>query len=194
MKKILMFLFVILFILSIQRVKAQDYRLILNKQEGIYYARTGGTLPYKSSQFSIYMLGDNIAYCIEPSKNITTYNYVSTDGYIDLPYSEELKEELELIGYYGREYPGHDNVRYSMAAQALIWEKTSGQTVTFWTERYEKGTKIDVSNEKQEIMKLVEEHKVLPNIPSNINIDVKNNIELIDSNNVLHNFEIESCG
>ena len=191
MKKILMVLFVMLFF-SITNVEAQNYKLFLDKQEGIYYARSGGSLPYKSSQFSIYRFGDNIAYCIEPNKNITTYNYISTDGYIDLPYSDELKEELELIGYYGREYPGHDNVRYSMAAQALIWEKTGGQTVTFWTERYEQGNMSDVSKEKKEIMDLVHKHKILPNIPDYINAYVKKNIEIKDTNNVLDNFYVEN--
>ena len=40
MKKILMVLFVMLFF-SITNVEAQNYKLFLDKQEGIYYARSG---------------------------------------------------------------------------------------------------------------------------------------------------------
>ena len=192
MKKVLMLLLVLFCLFQISEVKAQTYKLTLKRQEGIYYARRGGTLPYKSSQFSIYMFDDNIAYCIEPSKNIETWNYVSTDGYIDLPYSDELKKELELIGYYGREYPGHDNVRYSMAAQALIWEKTGYDSVTFWTEKDEQGEQIDVSSEKEEIMRLVNRHKILPNLPNKVNGYVNKELTIKDSNSVLNDFKIVS--
>ena len=131
--------FVILFFQ--RQVYAQT--LTLEKQEGIYYTRFSSDF-YKSSQFSIYKVGNNIVYCIEPTKQITTYNYIDKDDYISLNLSEEEKENIALYGYYGREYPGHDNVRYSMAAQALIWEATSNQKVTFWTEQYEKGSQIDI--------------------------------------------------
>ena len=194
MKKILMVLFVLFCLFSVQEASAQTYKLTLKKQDGIYYARQAGKLPYKSSQFSIYMLDDNIAYCIEPSNNITTYNYVSKDGFIDLPYSDELKEKLELIGYYGREYPGHDDVRYSMAAQALIWELTGTGNVTFWTERYEKGTKIDVSKEREEIMNLVNNHMNTPDLGDNILAYLNHEIVLKDKNNLLSEFEIYSTG
>ncbi len=175
---------------SIKTVDAQTYKLTLEKQDGIYYARKGGDLPYKSSQFSIYKFGDIIAYCIEPSKQITTWNYTVNDGFIDLSIPNELKEKLELIGYYGREYPNHDNVRYSMATQALIWELTGNQEVTFWTERYEKGTLIDVTKEKEEIMALVNKHYVLPNIPDNIEAYLKKEIIIQDDNQVLNDYEI----
>ena len=193
MKKLMMIFFILLCIFSIKNVYAQDkYTLSLEKQDGIYYARRGGDLPYKSSQYYIYKFGDIIAYCVEPSKQITTWNYVVENGYVDLPYSDELKEKLELIGYYGREYPNHDNVRYSMAAQALIWELTSNQKVTFWTEKNEKGEEINVEREKQEIMDLVNHHNTLPNLPTNISAFVKKKVEIVDTNNVLNSYEVVS--
>ena len=193
MKKILMLILGIICLFIVPEVKAQTYRLNLLEQKGIYFRRTGGTLPDKSGPFSIYMVGNNIAYCIEPSKNIKTFDYVTADGFVDLPYSNELKEKLELYGYYGREYPGHDNVRYSMAAQSLIWNATSGQTVTFWTSQ-EGGSQIDVSKEINEILKLVEKHRRLPNLPSNIYADTMHEYVLEDSNKALDNFEVISGG
>jgi len=191
MKKLMMVFFILLTFFSIKDTYAQEkYKLTLERQEGIYYARSGGDLPYKSSQFSIYKFGDIIAYCIEPSKQIKTWNYVTSDGFVDLPYSKELIEKLELIGYYGREYPTHDNVRYSMAAQALIWELTSNQKVTFWTKKNEEGEEIDVRKEKEEIISLVNNHHTLPNIPTSIDLYVKQKKEIIDTNNVLNSYEI----
>ena len=192
MKKVLVVLLTLFGLFSCQKVLAQNVKLTLKRQANIYYARTGGTLPYKSSQFSIYMLGDDIAYCIEPSKNITTYNYKTKDGYIDLNYSDELKEKIELIGYYGREYPGHDDVKYSMAAQALIWEVTSGQKVTFWTKRYEEGNKIDITKERNEIMNLVNNHKKVPSFKEEIKGYINKEIVLTDENNLLNNFVVSN--
>ena len=114
----------------------------------------------------IYKMNGMFEYCIEPGKHISTYTYVGTSDFIDLGFSEELKEKLELIGYYGRDYPGHNNVRYSMAAQALIWELTGVDSVTFWTKVNEGGEEIDVSKERNEIVNLVNSHKTLPNIKS----------------------------
>lgn len=190
MKKILMLLLIVFCLFTISKVEAQTYTLTLKGQDGIYFARHGGTLPDKTGPFSIYMVGDVMAYCIEPSKNIKTYNYVAADGFVDLPYSDELKEKLELIGYYGREYPGHDTVRYSMAAQALIWEATSGQTVTFWTGPNETGNEIDVSYEKTAIMLLVNKYKQYPIISSNITGNLKREITIHDGNQVLREYEV----
>lgn len=194
MKKILMVLFALFILFGVQEGFAQTYKLTLDKQKDIYYVRKGDILPYKSSQYSIYRLGDNIAYCIEPSNNITTYNYVDNGEYIDLPYSDELKEKLELIGYYGREYPGHNTVYYSMAAQALIWELTGTGEVTFWTMKDGNGTMIDVSNERNEIMNLVNNHKDTPCFGDNIEAYFQKELVLEDNNHLLSEFEPKSTG
>ena len=190
MKKILMVFLMLFFLLTASKVEAQDFKLTKIDQDGIYFVRTGGTIPDKVGKFAIYYLGDNLAYCIEPSKSIKTEDYVSADGFVDLPYSDELKEKLELIGYYGREYPEHDTVRYSMAAQSLIWEAIGGQTVTFWTGSNGTGNEIDVSYEKRVIMLLVNKHKRLPNISKEINAHLKNEISISDGNQVLRDYEV----
>ncbi len=188
MKKIMIVLF-ILFVFSIKSVYAQDqYKLTLLKQDNIYYYRVGENVN-ESLNYYLYKFGDMYAYCLEPGINITTYNYIGIDNYIDLPFSDALKEKLELIGYYGREYPGHDNLKYSMAAQALIWEEISNTKVSFWTKAYGKGEEINVGKERNEIMNLVNRHQLLPNI-SNLDGFVKKEIIVEDSNNVLENYEI----
>ena len=190
MKKIIIF-FLILIIISIEKVNAQTYKLTLEKQEGIYYVRKGDILPYKSSQFSIYKLDGITAYCIEPSHNITTFNYHDSGEEMDLPYSDELKEKISLIGYYGREYPNHNHVYYSMAAQALIWELTGTGEVSFWTEKDGKGDEIDINKEKKEILQLVEKHSKIPNIK---NIDLEFGIEKTITDDLFKDYIVSDDG
>lgn len=189
MKKVLMILVFIILLMG-KQVYAQTYKLTLEKQKGIYYARKGKDF-YKSSAFSVYKMGDTIVYCIEPTKQITTYNYIDKDNYISLNLSEEEKENIALYGYFGREYPGHDDIKYSMAAQALIWEATSDQKVTFWTLQNEKGDPIDITKEKNEILELVNNHKKKPTLPTIITGGLINKEIIInDDNNVLNNYEV----
>ena len=101
---------VFVMILLGKQVYAQTYKLTLEKQDGIYYTRVSSDF-YKSSQFSIYKMGDMIVYCIEPTKQITTYNYIDENNYLSLNLSDEEKENIALYGYFGREYPSHDNVK-----------------------------------------------------------------------------------
>ena len=195
MKKIMMVIFTLIIIFSVKNVFAQDqYKLTLEKQSGIYFSRHGENFNDDSYPYYLYRFGNIYAYCLQPGKHFKTYEYVGVNNFINLSFSEEILEKLELIGYYGRDYPGHDNIRYSMATQALIWELTGVDTVTFWTQQYEKGTEIDVTSEKNEIMKLVNEHKSFPNIGKSIIGDMNKEIVINDTNKLLEKYEIENNG
>ena len=194
MKKIMMF-FLILIIFSIENVLAQNqYHLTLQKVDGVYILRRGVNYNDDSHEYYLYKFNDMFVYCLEPGKSIGTYDYVGVDTFVNLSLSEKVQEKIELIGYYGRDYPGHDNVRYSMAAQALIWELTGVDTVTFWTKVNGGGNQIDVTNERNEIMRLVNNHLKLPSIEDNIKANLQEEIVINDLNGVLNNYEIESNG
>ena len=193
MKKIMILFFMLIYIFSIKSVFAQqEYHLTLEKQDGIYFSRKGANFSDDSYPYYIYRFGNMYAYCLQPGKHFKTYDYVGMDNFVDLSFSDEVKEQLELIGHFGRDYPGHDNVRYSMAAQALIWELTGVDTVTYWTEQYEQGQEIDVTAEKNEIMSLVNKAKLFPNISNNITGNLNREISIVDSNKILENYEIEN--
>ncbi len=195
MKKIMMLFLALIIIISVKNVKAQSqYNLTLEKQEGIYFSRRGKNFNDDSYPYYLYKFGDIFAYCIEPGKHITTYTYVGEEEFVDLGFSEELKEKLELIGYYGRDYPGHNNIRYSLATQALIWELTGVDTVTYWTGQNETGKEIDVSEERNEIMRLVNNHKTLPMFYTNYFGHLKQQMRIVDSYNVLNSYEIIDNG
>ena len=193
MKKIMIFIFMLIYLFSIKNVFAQDqYKLTLQKVDGIYFSRKGSNFEDDSYPYYLYKFGDIYAYCMQPGKHFKTYDYVGINNYVDLPFSSELMEKLELIGHFGRDYPNHDNIRYSMATQALIWELTGVDKVSFWTKQYEQGEEIDVTNEKNEIMRLVNKAKLSPNISKNIIGIVNREITINDSNNVLSDYEIEN--
>ena len=195
MKKIMILFLALIIVFNAKDVFAQDqYKLTLEKQNGIYFSRRGVNFNDDTNSFYLYKFGDIYAYCIEPGKKITTYTYVSEDDFNNLKFSEELKEKLELIGFYGRDYPGHNNIRYSMATQALIWELTGVDTVTFWTKNNEKGEEIDVSSERNEIINLVNNHHKTPKFETNYYGNLKHEIRINDENKVLENYEVINNG
>lgn len=194
MKKILMFLLALIIIFSVKEVYAQDqYKLTLEKQSGIFFLRKKANSPDDSQQFYVYKMDGIFAYCIEPGVRVTTTTYVENDN-IDLGFSDELKEKLELIGYYGRGYKNHDSVRYSLATQALIWEQVGIDSVTFWTKINGEGEEIDVSPERNEIMRLVNNHKTLPSFNTHYYGNLKHEMVIDDVNNVLDDYEIIDNG
>ena len=195
MKKILMLFLALIIIFNVKNVYAQeDYHISFQKIDGVYSYRIGENYNNDSHSYYIYKFGDMIAYCLQPGKSFKTYDYLGEDNFVKLSLSEEVQEKIELIGYYGREYPGHDTTRYSMATQALIWELTGVDSVTYWTELNGKGKEIDVTNERNEIMRLVNIHKTLPSISKSITGSINKEIIITDANNVLENYEIIDSG
>lgn len=128
------------------------------KVPDVWYTRRGGGKPYMSAQYETYSMDGKVVYCIEPGIDITTTSYLGYDGLQASPYSAEISKKIELIGHYGYDYPGHQTLRYRMAAQALIWETTGGQIVEFWTQASGYGDYINIDAEKNEIMRLVNSH------------------------------------
>ena len=67
MKKSLMMLLVLIILLTTKNVFAQDqYKLTLEKQNGIYFSRRGKNFNDDSYPFYLYKFGNIFAYCIEP--------------------------------------------------------------------------------------------------------------------------------
>ena len=191
MKKIIMGLLLLLSIFNIEKVHAQTYQLDRESIYDVYYVRSGGDVPAKEGIFNVFRFNGEIAYCIEPGKTITTNNYKVENGYINIPYSDDIKDKLELVGYYGSEYPGHDGIRYIMATQALIWELTGSGDVTFYTGE-DKTTVIDISKERNEILFLVNNHSKLPTIASGIKGEYYD--KLVFQDELLNDYEITNYG
>lgn len=173
----------------IPKIKAlSKYNLVKDDYENIYYVQNGMPDHYGSDIQFKFTLNGKTAFCMDPIAPITKYEYngipLSTTNY-----DKEMQDYLNKVIYYGYDYPGHQNERYYMATQALIWEHISNYIIEFYTERYGYGEYIDVSAEKNEIMNLINNHDNLPSfVNKNYNYNPTNYLEFEDNN--LSDFEI----
>ena len=186
MKKIFVFMFSILTFLISVNVKAEQ--LVMNYYGNPYYVISGNG-NYHSSIVTYFEINGEVAYCVEPGILITDFEYHEED-INSLPYSNNQINLIKLIGYYGYEYPNHQTSEFRMATQALIWETIRGENVEFYTEKNGGGALVDVSNERNEIMSLVNNHYTIPNFGTDFTLSINQDNVLIDSNNVLSDFEI----
>lgn len=156
-----------------------------------YYTRRGGGKPYMSAQWNLYDLDGKTAYCIEPGVNIITSDYEGAIGWINSPYSDEVNRKIQLYGYYGYNYPGHENLRYRAAAQSLIWEATGGQIIEFWTEKYGNGNFINLNAERNEILRLASTHYEVPTFDSDTkDAVIGETTTFTDTKGILSNFDV----
>ena len=175
--------------LGLNRVKAEEqYHLNQVIYDNYYYVQNGLPEHYGSDIQYRFSIDGKFAYCMDPKLAI------NTSEYFGIPFSKtiydlETQKYLNKIIYYGYEYPNHQNFRYYMATQALIWEKISGYLIEFYTERYGHGDYVDISFEKNIILNLIGESESLPYFAGNeYNYNYTNYLEFVDS--YLKNFEI----
>jgi len=189
MKKIFMFMLVIFLFSFSKNVLAESVeKLTLDYQNNPYYYRIWENHT-DSARLRFYNLNGEVAYCVEPGINITSDTYVSIDN-SNFPFSNEILERIKLIGYYGYEYPNHSTNNYRMATQSLIWETVRNIQVNYYTGINGTGNLVDIANEKNEIMRLVNNHYVVPNINNDLKLSINKDNVLVDTNQVLNDFEI----
>ena len=172
-------------------VQAEEVRIKYNKLQGIAYNRKLDG-KFKTNTATMFQMGDRIAYCIEPGVEILDNYYdIYTDWDI-VDFSDDLKEYIEKIGYYGYDYPGHQTNYYYIAAQELIWKAVRPEIEVVWTtgENYS-GEVIDISKEKTEILDLVKNHDLKPSFSEKeFKGEVGSMITLEDENNVLDEYDL----
>ena len=195
MKKLFTFLlFLSICLTSHYNVQALDSaKITYHRLDNIVYNRKIGN-NFKTNYVTMFKLNDRIAYCVEPGVEITESYYDIYTDWSKVNFSDELKEYIEKLGYYGYEYPGHQTSRYYIAAQELIWKAVKPETEVVWTTgKNYTGEVIDVSKEKEEILSLVQKHDLKPSFSEkSFKAVVGNKIVLEDENNVLDDYEISS--
>lgn len=172
-------------------VQAEEVRITYNKLKGIVYnQKIDGKL--KSNTVTMFQMGDRIAYCVEPGVEITDNYYDIYTDWSKVNFTDELKEYIEKVGYYGYEYPGHQTNYYYIAAQELIWKAVRPDIEVTWTTGENMtGNIIDISKEKEEILDLVNKHDLKPSFSETLVKDeVGKTITLTDENNVLNDYDI----
>lgn len=144
------------------------------------------------SQMGYLYANGILAYCIEPEVGLSEFIY---DSYLDFGIeglTPIQKEQMELIATYGYQYSGHQSDRYYMATQELLWETIGYQEVYFTTGAGMQGLRIDVSAEKNEIMRLIQMDWKKPSFDeSTVIVSMGSEISLVDQNAVLSSYQIE---
>lgn len=129
-----------------------------------YYVRQrddgSGRYPGTLKEFT---LDGKTAYCIEPGVPPGTTDY-SSGQWEHSSLDEKYKKLITLYAYYGYDYPGHQDIKYRAATQALIWEAVlhDGSKVKYYNGNNGTGGEIDISAERAEIVNLVNDHNKLP--------------------------------
>lgn len=146
--------------------------------------------------FKIFQFDGRPVYCIELGKDIIDTHYTETTDYESLGYTKEQMDYINLISYYGYEYPAHrsDN-RFYMAAQELIWEYLTGIDV-YWTNELNLNNpyQLNLESYKRKILYFINRHSIKPSIESSYQFNVSDEIKIDDNNDVLRDYEIIDDG
>lgn len=158
---------------------------------GYWYERSDNGANYSSWKLENYYVDGNVAFCIEPG--IPEGNPMQQATWEDTGLSNNIKQRVLLLAYYGYQYNGHQTQGYRAATQALIWETILGGNtrVTFNTARYGAGTPYNVDTERNIINNLVAQHYTKPSFNgTTVTAQVGTSVTLTDTNNVLSNYEV----
>ena len=189
-KKITLLLFSSLVIFAFtSSVKAE--KISYKKIDGVYYNQLVNG-KWESNYVTMFYFGNVLAYCIEPGVDINTSDYNSSKDWSQTSFSKEQQEQLEKIGYYGYEYPGHQTPEYYLAAQELIWEVSNPNVEVYWSSGKDgSGNRLNYDKEKEEILRLIEEDSLRPSFSESlISGEVGETFTINDINNVLSNYSI----
>ena len=193
LKKIIFLLVIIL--IGIKGIKAASLDTNISKSyiDNIwsFHYRNGRVFSY--GQLKLNYANGKLAYCIQPETSINFDNYNSYDNWSISGYSEESKRKMELYAYYGYGFKDHNSIEYYMATQELIWRLSKDEDIVWHTGNTSSTPIIDISREKNEILRLVNNHGRMPAFNNTVNSTyVGRELIVNDSNNVLDNYEIVS--
>ncbi|MCR5224118.1 MAG: Cys-Gln thioester bond-forming surface protein [Bacilli bacterium] len=151
MKKIL--IFSIISVISLLGVSVKAYT-ITSEDTPYYFTFTNNSGKTFSDNLKIYYVDRRVSYCIESGAKLgdgSDYT-IGTDRNIN-----SVKRDFILYYmYYGYKFYGHDDIKYYLATQALIWnELLSNPGVTYSTELFKNGEIIDLTYYINEIKNTV---------------------------------------
>lgn len=141
---------------------------------------------------SYLTVGDKTVFCIEPMQLFTE----GLDYHEDTAKWDELSEQTRQviweISYYGYSYPGHQTEKYYTATQCMIWQAVTGT----WYQPYEMdGTTIyDISSEMAEINRLRNQPQGRPSFNNQtVKMGLNSPVTLTDTKGTLGNYSITNA-
>ena len=141
---------------------------------------------------SYLTVGDKTVFCIEPMQLFTEgLDYHEDTAKWD-ELSEQTRQAIWEISYYGYSYPGHQTEKYYTATQCMIWQAVTGT----WYQPYElDGTTIyDISGEMAEINRLRSQPQGRPSFNNQtVKMGLNSPVTLTDTKGTLGNYSITNA-
>ena len=204
MKKITKILMLLLsvFVFTCDKTYAavNDTKLVVKDVEGVYAVqkyKTGGSRMYFAH---IYEMHKNnkiyIGYCIQLGEDVKEATYNSTSDYTKVNISKEDAEYIKLVAYYGYKYSNHNEEKFYLAAQEIIWERLTKDEIYWVSEEDYNGPQINVEYEKSRILDYVNKHNLKPEFEAKT-INYGEKVILEDKNKVMGMYKLISasnCG
>ncbi len=195
MKRLIKIIIILLIFMCFIEVKAAslDTSISKNYVDNIwsFHYRNGKVFSYGQLKFN-YANG-KLAYCIQPETSINFDRYNSYDNWNISGYSEESKRKMELYAYYGYGFKNHNTIRYYMATQELIWRLSRDEDIKWHTGSDTSTPEMDISYEKNEILKMVSLSGRMPSMDNITNtFYTGKEYVLTDYNGVLDLYDISS--
>lgn len=186
MKKILLFLITILtatIIVNAQEISFYEQDYI----SGIYMNKVkDGYILYQQARFFRNKQTNEAVYCIEPFATFNE-NGIYQEQIPNL--TEQQKERLSLLSYYGYNYPGHEDQKWYAITQLLIWQ-TAEPSGTYYFTNTLNGTKTNkFDHEITEIENLIKNHYNKPSFDNQTFYLIHgNSIAIKDNNSYINNY------
>lgn len=191
MRKIL-FVFLTLFI-SILTVKADDTFYLGSKVSNMYVETINGSDMHNGAPFLITRSDGKLVYCINPFYMISTNSIYKSYNYNDSIFklSNDVLNRINIISYYGYGYTNHTDIKWYGITQFLIYKALNLEEVYF-TDSYYGNRVVKYESEVNELENLVNDYYRLPSF-ANKSYEYSSNTkyELLDTNNILSNYEIK---
>ena len=194
MKKILFTLILSFLILTKVSAGANDTKIRVENFDNVYGNYLIGD-SYYWNLIGIVYANDKLTFCLEPGVWLTESVYDSYTDFSIKNISAAKKREFELYVYYGYGYKGHNTTKYYLATQELIWRGLGIKEMYWSTGPEHTGNKIDVTNEKSEILKLINTHQNKPSFDNKkITVNLGESTTLEDTNKLLNRFTVTNNG
>lgn len=179
MKKLLI-IFLLLFSFSIVKAENNDTNVRIEWIPNINFKYLyEGEMHY--GHMGIIYANDNVAYCLDVDKIITTNLYSSSDDI-------DVNENIILYSYFGYKYLYNTDMYYYLAAQQLIWEELGVDVIFFNIENND--SNMNLSSYRNDILNYVNDYKKELGINDNFNFELGLNNYVIHSDYILANYEV----
>lgn len=194
MKKILILLIILCPKLTYGAVNDTMVSLI-NAPSGIYYYKKylNGTVAQQPA--SIKVINNQFyAFCLETGIAISKDAYSSNNLFtpVNVNFTKEEIKLMQKYAAFGYEFPGHNNLNYYLATQELIWRVRPSFSNFKWLKNNNINTVHDITFEKNEINRLIQEFDKGIDLPNKIEGAIGSKIILTDNNKALNHYQVTS--